>query len=186
MDGEVRMKSAIGTELLDRSVAKTAEELSFDEIISILTRENELRLSQDTQRKFKEVSNKPDEWLNVVEELQYQVAREFNLPYDTALKVMRDAESLVQLPAFKAEKKGTTAMLQEIKEVCLYRKYNRCVDSLLQVGDVPPNISLVHGGSTHTSFEIVKLHSIMERSSDRTNLDSHRPLPLVIFAGSYT
>ncbi len=148
--------------------------------MAILTRENELRLSQCTQQKFKNVSDKPDGWLSVVEELQYQVAREFNLPYNVALKVMRDAESLVQ------SNKGMSALAQQkIKQVSLYRKYNRCVDSPLQVGDVPPNVSLVRGGNT--SSDMVKLHSILEEScSDRTNLNPKHPLPLVIFAGSYT
>jgi len=147
--------------------------------MAILTRENELRLSQCTQQKFKNVSDKPDGWLSVVEELQYQVAREFNLSYNVALKVMRDAESLVQ------NKRMSALAQQKIKQVSLYRKYNRCIDSPLQVGDVPPNVSLVRGGNT--SSDIVKLHSILEESfSDRTNLNSKHPLPLVIFAGSYT
>lgn len=152
--------------------AVSAEELSLDEIMAILVRENELRLSQDTQRRFRNISKQPDGWLSVVEDLQLQVAKEFNLPNEIALKVMRSAETLVPT----SEK----IVLEQIKQISLYRKYNRCIDSHLEVGDMPPNISLVH--STSTSSKVVTLHSILERKPGCSN----RNRPLVIFAGSYT
>ena len=148
----------------------TADGLSVDEIMAILVRENELRLSPDTQRRFRNISKKPDGWLSVVEDLQLQVAREFNLPHDVALKVMRDAESLVP--------KSEEGLLEQIKEASLYRKYNRCIDGCLQVGDSPPDVSLVHS----TSSKHVTLHSILDRNFRRNDLDR----PLVIFAASYT
>eukprot|EP01050_Picozoa_sp_SAG11_P040465 SAG11_NODE_17605_length_513_cov_2.094203_1_plen_80_part_01 len=51
-------------------VVSAATELSAAEIKAILRRENELRLSPETQRQFRAASGAPDGWLGVVEALQ--------------------------------------------------------------------------------------------------------------------
>jgi hypothetical protein len=58
-------------------VITAAEDLRREEIKAILRRENELRLSSETQRRFKMVSVKPDGWIGVVEQLQRQVMEMF-------------------------------------------------------------------------------------------------------------
>lgn len=155
----------------------------MDQIKAILQRENELRLAPETQRKFRNVSSRPDGWLRVVEELQRQVANEFRLPHQVALTAMRQAESLVPQQQWN-----------EIKELSLYRKYNRCVDGSLKVGDAPPNTTLISaaaaspssphntdgaaGGPVHKR-SITTLHALLRDASCRS-------APLVVFAGSYT
>lgn len=153
---------------------------SRNEIFAILRRENELRLSADTQERFRAVSSKPDGWLKVVEELQRQVADEWNLSHDVAFRIMREAEIL---PAIASNRDD----LERVRNISLYRKYNRCVDGKLQVGDVPPDVTLVHSSTGKN----VTLHSIICGHETGFSVGSNSnqmpsAAPLVIFAGSYT
>jgi len=92
-----------------------------------------------------------------MERLQRRVAREFGLSEDVGLQVMRNAEAL--LPGDP-----------EVREISLYRKYNRCRDGPLQVGDAAPNVHLHRLDGTE-----LKLHELMQGSRK-----------LVVIAGSYT
>lgn len=58
-------------------VVAAAEELRPEEIKAILRRENELRLSDEMQRRFKVANTRPNGWITVVEQLQRQVLLEF-------------------------------------------------------------------------------------------------------------
>ena len=123
----------------------------------MLKRENDLRLCAATQRRFKAVNSRPDGWLKVVEELQRQVAQEFKLPEAMGLYYLRHAETFLPW--------------EEIKELSLYRKFNRCRDGSLQVGDRPPSVTLNRSGD----LKPIEL---------RSRLDPKRPT--VLLAGSYT
>jgi len=131
--------------------------LTADEIKDILRRENDLRLSHETQEEF-QAASEPDDWIQVVERLQRRVCREFGLSQEVGLNAMRRAESL--LPGDK-----------EVSEISLYRKYNRCRDGTLQVSDKPPNLSLWHFDSQQS----VSLWDVLST-----------PKWTVVFAGSYT
>jgi len=90
------------------------------------------------------VRSQPDGWLSVMDALQRQVAREFGLQENVGLQALRHAEAL--LPGD-----------DEVVEISLYRKYNRCWDGLLQVGDLSPN-PLCHQLDSHSS---VPLHDLL-------------------------
>ena len=135
----------------------SASDLSADEIKTILRRENELRLCEETQILFKRASVRPAGWISVVEELQRRVCREFGLDEDVGLAAMRGANLL--LPGDG-----------EVDEISLYRKYNRLRDGPLGVGDVPRDVT-VH----RLDGEEVRLRALIQG-----------PRPLVIFGGSYT
>jgi hypothetical protein len=142
--------------------------LSKEEILAILRRENELRLAPETQQRFKAASHKPDGWITVVEELQREVAEEFRLPQQVAFKVMREAESLLPYD------------VDSIREISLYRKYNRCVDGNLKVGDIPPDVRLytcseTGGDGNNGAYNSCLMSTIL-------NSDCR----LVVLAGSYT
>lgn len=114
-----------------------------------------------TQERFRKANaERPDGWLGVVEEIQRQVAREFHLPEHVGVDVLRRAEEL--LPGDK-----------EVIEISHYRKYNRCRDGNLAVGDAPPDAPLleVDSGNSTTLGRI---------------LDASKGRPVVVFAASYT
>ena len=96
----------------------------------MLIRENELRLSDEYQKQFSEAEqSSSSSWLDVVNELQKQVIREFHLDeeMDAALLCLRCA----------------TQIYPDLKEIPLYTKYNRAIDGNLQLGDIMPNIPIV-------------------------------------------
>lgn len=107
---------------------------SDDVVISMLRREDELRLSHDVQKRFEEAerSGAESDWIEVAEAVQLEVIREFGLS-EKALYAYRCA----------AIKHG----------VSLYVKFNRAREGDLQVGSIAPNISLIsveHDGTTRS------------------------------------
>jgi len=143
----------------------SARDLTAPEIKAILRRENELRLSSEIQDLFRNASNEPDGWIGVVEELQRRTARQFGLSEKVGLAAMRGAEDL--LPGDL-----------EVREISLYRKFNRWMDGALRVGDAPPDVPLYKfGGDLRRDPVATTLHAA---------LPSLRAGPLVLFAGSYS
>ena len=65
----------------------------------------------------------------------------------------------------------------EVKEISLYRKFNRCVDGDLVVGDVAPDAHLLPVGTgVGRGCRATTVHSLLEAA----------PQPLVLLVGSYT
>mmetsp|Transcript_1287 Transcript_1287/g.2538 ORF Transcript_1287/g.2538 Transcript_1287/m.2538 type:complete len:127 (+) Transcript_1287:990-1370(+) len=110
----------------------------------MLRRENELRLAPSTQQLFKAAAVKPAGWLDVVEQLQRHVAAEFGVSERVGLDAMRRAEAL--LPGD-----------EEVREISLYRKFNRCVDGCVQEGDATPDAVLhrVSDGGASSLHELL-------------------------------
>ena len=70
----------------------------------------------------------------IPEMIQREVAWRFGLREEIAIEAMRCAETLPQM---------SPADVAEVREISHYRKYNRCQDGILQVGDtIPLNIDL--------------------------------------------
>mmetsp|Transcript_7346 Transcript_7346/g.12976 ORF Transcript_7346/g.12976 Transcript_7346/m.12976 type:complete len:127 (-) Transcript_7346:701-1081(-) len=126
----------------------------------MLRRENELRLAPETQAEFRAAGMKsgPSAWLGVVEVLQRRVAAEFGLAESVGLDALRLAEVLCP---------GDP----EIKEISLYRKYNRCRDGAVSVGDAPGDAPLIRVADASSA----RLHDLL-----------HTKQPTVLFVGSYT
>jgi hypothetical protein len=102
----------------------------------MLKRENELRLSQDVQKRFEEAerSGSKTDWIEVASQVQLEVLREFNV-----------AESSLQAYRCAANKHG----------ISLYVKYNRAREGSLKVGAPAPDVSLISlmdDGTTHLQF----------------------------------
>jgi len=96
----------------------------------MLIRENELRLSNEYQKRYSEAENtSSSSWLHVTDELQRQIIREFNLDeeMDEALSCLRCA----------------TQIYPDLKQIPLYTRYNRARDGDLQVGDIAPNVPVI-------------------------------------------
>lgn len=96
----------------------------------MLIRENELRLSEEYQKRYFEAEkSSSSSWLDVTDELQRQVIREFNLDEE-----MNDALLCLRC---------ATQIYPDLKSIPLYVQYNRARDGDLQIGDVAPNIPVV-------------------------------------------
>jgi len=97
---------------------------SDDVVISMLERENELRLCNSVQRRFEEAerSGSKSDWIEVAAAVQLEVLHEFNV-HESALRAYRCA----------AKRHG----------ISLYVKHNRARVGDLQVGSNAPNISLI-------------------------------------------
>jgi hypothetical protein len=96
----------------------------------MLIRENELRVSDEYQKRYDEAETlSSSSWLDVTDELQRQIIREFNLDdeMDDALLCLRCA----------------TQMYPDLKTIPLYIKYNRARDGDLQIGDTIPDVPVI-------------------------------------------
>ena len=142
-------------------------DLSPAVIKDMLRMENELRLCKQTMQIYHEARRAGRDPMEVPVEIQKQVALAFNVPEDIALAAMRCAETLPQM---------RPQDVAEAIEISHYRKYNRCQDGNLQVGDPLPDVPLVRfrrGGGG----ELTSLHSA---------LPSTPASPVVVVAASYS
>ncbi len=96
----------------------------------MLIRENELRLSDQYQKRYSDAEKTSfSSWLDVTDELQRQIIREFNLDEE-----MEDALLCLRC---------ATQIYPDLKDIPLYIKYNRARDGDLQIGDIVPNVPIV-------------------------------------------
>lgn len=107
----------------------------------------------------------------VPELIQKEVARRFGMREDVAIEAMRCAETLPQMSAED---------VREVIEISHYRKYNRCQDGTLKVGEeVPLDIELLRlplPMNTSAPLESTSLSNIQHVSGG----------PLVVMAASYS
>ncbi|CAF3755235.1 unnamed protein product [Rotaria magnacalcarata] len=110
----------------------------------MLIRENELRLSNEYQKRYCEAEqSSSSSWLDITDELQRQVIREFNLEDEMheALLCLRCA----------------TQIYPDLQSIPLYVKYNRARDGDLRIGDIVPNVPVVQlDGQDSQLFEGLK------------------------------
>jgi hypothetical protein len=115
-----------------------------------------------------------------------QVASEFGLPEAVGLAAMRQATQL--LPGD-----------EEVFELSLYRKFNRCVDGGLRAGDTAPDATLLplQAASHDLGVERAETVSLLallrgDRAAWRASASpinappDEAQSPLVLFVGSYT
>lgn len=140
----------------------------------MLTRENELRLSESVQLRFKAAEASVDsEWMCVAQEIQEQVIKEFSKASHSSLDVVRHMDiALFEL----------RAAANRHPEIALYVRHNRARRGTLRVGDPCPNVSVVSVASSSSSST-----SSTPQLQQRNLLDHAKPgRPLVIIAGSYS
>lgn len=136
------------------------ERLPSREIVKeMLERENELRLSDDVQRKMAEAEESGmSDWMRVAEQVQKQVAQEFGMSEEKGLEALRTAAW-----RFSGDK--------ELLSIPVYIKYNRNRRGDLKEGDKAPDVTL----------QTLEGASVSLLSMTPAN---HKPL--IVFAGSYT
>mmetsp|Transcript_39407 Transcript_39407/g.68287 ORF Transcript_39407/g.68287 Transcript_39407/m.68287 type:complete len:170 (-) Transcript_39407:439-948(-) len=169
----------------------------------MLRREDALRLSEQTLQQYKTTGH--EGYVPITTALQAQVSREFGLNEEVGTMLLRTAESFARNPS----------ELAEIVSLSLYRRHNRCVDGTVQVGDMAPvlkypvhlldaaltNVSLFGHLLSGAVYEgVLQAYQNYTRSNNAsmsistvprsifTNQNSLllSPVPLILFAGSYT
>jgi len=113
----------------------------------MLIRENELRLSDEYQKRYSDAEKTSfSSWLDVTDELQRQIIREFNLDEE-----MEDALLCLRC---------ATQIYPDLKDIPLYVKYNRARDGDLQIGDIVPDVPIVQlNGQENQLFDGLKSSS---------------------------
>lgn len=103
---------------------------SLEDLKNMVFRENELRLSSEWQACFEAAERSPNtDWLECVEKLQHQVAREFGYGLE-AVRTLRTAATLYPQDAF-------------FRDVPLYVRYNRARDGSLAESCLVPDLDLL-------------------------------------------
>lgn len=158
---------------------------SFDKLKEMLKRENDLRLSSEVQALYRDRGY--DSYVDITTSVQEQVSVEFGFDRKMGIFLLRSAESLYTDPT----------QLEEIRDISLYRKFNRCIDGLIKEGDRPallngaihysdPSLATVDLFEYYTS--IVDKGDFHNKGSGSLNKEETHlcSVPLVLLAGSYS
>jgi hypothetical protein len=118
----------------------------------MLLRENDLRLSAEYQQRYLEAeqsSSSTHSWLNITDELQRQIIREFQLDDDME-------EALLCL-------RCATTIYPDLKCIPLYVRYNRARDGDLKIGDVTPDVPVIklNGEESHLFDDLKPLPTVL-------------------------
>lgn len=142
--------------------------VNFETLKAMLRRENDLRISPETQKQYKDLGH--EGYVPVTNALQEKVAKEFGLSIDKGVELLRCAETLVETDP---------QALNIVKELSLYRKYNRCIDGDVKVGMSAPNLPPLHLlAIQYPLFDVL--------NSWKDSFQVVGPRPLVLLAGSYS
>lgn len=103
------------------------------------------------------------EWLDVAEEIQREVVKEFGFPEEAGLALLR----------------SSTHRFPELRELAVYARNNLARDGGLVEGDVCPDVKLLHTGDRgaySALSQLVSLHDLVAKAAVAT----------VLCAGSYS
>jgi len=136
----------------------------------MLRRENELRISPETQKKYAESEKlSVNDWMGVTLELQRNLVREFgyvgDLKEEYGLQILRAAQTLYPNDP-------------EIMNSVLYLKYNRARQGPLVAGEPAPDIPL----ATLDNDPVTLFHNPFVKS----NPNKPENKPLVIIGASWS
>lgn len=90
--------------------------LHFSDLLAMLKRESEIRLSPEIQEQYR--TKGYSEYINITEAVQSQVSKEFGLDKKLGTMILQCAETLAPVEEGKIG-------LQAVKDASFYRKYNR-------------------------------------------------------------
>jgi hypothetical protein len=145
----------------------------------MLRRENELRLSPNIQEMYRKSGYCG--YVEVTIGIQKQVAQEFGIEENICQTLLQCAETLVT-------EESDVAM---VKELSLYRKYNRMKDGNLMIGDKAPSLTgpLYRFNIESKSYDPINFECIVPLLNEQ-NLYSydvlHTSIPVVIVASSHS
>ncbi len=156
--------------LLADETSPTLEDIgvSYETLRAMLLREEELRLSPETQAQHK--AKGQSAYPEVSAECQERVAREFGFTdarTSFGVQLLRCAESLVRRDPER---------LRDVQTISFYRRFNRLQDGGLKEGDPAPLLPRA-------------LHAFTDEMSPvpfESLVHSEMPRPLLLLAGSYS
>ena len=163
-------------------LTETAD-VSFETLIRMLQRESEVRLGEHVQQQY--LTRGYEHYVDITLEAQRAVAAEFGFSPDEGVRLLQSAEYLV---ASDPEK------LAQVRNASFYRKFNRCYDGGVRVGDVveepqhvlwklarrESNVQPCEWSPTNCTLVPETLSAALQRAAGSTNK------PTVIVAGSYS
>jgi len=156
--------------------------ISFELLCAMLKHENDLRLSEEIQEVYRKCGTAGwQSWLDLTCALQDRVAKEFGFQEKFGVMLVRCAESLVR---------DDPARVARVREISLYRKYNRVMDGDLVEGDYMPPLpnplyKWTKGTGTGNSSTGVDTIAGSQVTLDDLTLAAASK-PLVVLAGSYS
>jgi hypothetical protein len=122
----------------------------------MLIRENELRLSEEYQKRYQEAEQtSSSSWLDVTDQLQREIIREFHLDEE-----MEDALLCLRC---------ATQIYPDLKDIPLYVRHNRARDGDLQIGEPTPDVPVVQLDGQESQL-----------------FDGLKSSPTVLISGSYS
>lgn len=142
--------------------------VTYETLKAMLQREEELRLSPETQQRHRERGQKA--YPEISADCQIQVANEFGYTgakQEFGVQLLRCAESLVR---------KNSQRLAEVQQISFYRRYNRLQDGYLKEGDqaaFPAHPLIAFDDSLAEVDFSVYVHDRMSK-------------PLLVLAGSYS
>lgn len=157
--------------------------VDHDTLKRMLRREEELRISDETQRAL--LVGGEDSYAPVIAAVQAKVSREFGLSVELGTMLLQCADRFAR----------SEAELAEITSLSLYRRNNRCVDGNVQVGDVAPRLShplhLVPRDRTQPDQDAltpVHLFDLPSRTAIGSGIGTGTdlPRPTILLAGSWS
>ena len=121
-----------------------ADDLSFDELVTMLRRENAARLAPSTQAAYRAaeadgLEQVDGDWMEVTEQLQRACVREALSP---AAPPHELARGLARLRGAPHEPQWSSAQSAELASISLWRRYNRARDGALREGQPFPDVEL--------------------------------------------
>eukprot|EP01113_Clastostelium_recurvatum_P047706 TRINITY_DN8556_c0_g1_i2.p1 TRINITY_DN8556_c0_g1~~TRINITY_DN8556_c0_g1_i2.p1 ORF type:complete len:165 (-),score=36.38 TRINITY_DN8556_c0_g1_i2:609-1103(-) len=161
----------------------------------MLVRENELRLSPAIQARYEAAEREPElSWMNITEDLQKQVLREFNVTKSATRDDGGNDEEEEDVEWGLYNLRGASFLYPDepdFKTIPLYVKYNRCRQGDLHVGMRVPHIPLVKVTPSGATTTITINTSLHDEMMTMTMVGAGAGLgaggrPLVVIAGSYT
>lgn len=159
------------------AVAKSSSDqhLSRDVLRRMLERENELRLSDEVQAMYAAVERDESEhdWIEVTENLQRELLREFSIPLELEVEALRTLR--------KAAREDP-----ELCEIPLYsvKRFQRARRGDLQAQDAVVDCSMMRlDGATTTLLSELMAHGAAGSSQQGEVCGG---MPLLIAAGSYS
>ena len=147
--------------------AQIRQTVKYDTVKAMLLQENDLRLSKKYEHMYRDdAKNGLQGYCTVTEKLQLEVAQMFDMDHQQRGQyILQTAELLY--PENK----------EEIRELSLYRKFNRMLDSNLSVGCRAPPISVIDSATG----EQVQLLEVTSYPTNNAGIDKRENTSLSVF-----